>query len=325
MKKRTDLKAVSPALRWRIRRKFANCFMEYKDYYKVLGVSRNATQDEIKKAFRKLAAQYHPDLRPGDKAAEEKFKAMSEAYEVLGDEANRRQYDALGEGGQGFGGFGFGGQGPGASGGSFDPSDLGGTFSRRVDNFSDFFKSVFGGAAGEGGGASLDKRASIALRLEDVYQGGEKIFTLAGKRHSIFIPPGVPDGQIFKLKGEGNERNGQKGDLHVKIEVVPHPIFERKGNDLHAEIKVDYLTAILGGESPFKTLGGQTILVKIPAGTQPDSTLRIREKGTPIYKQNNMFGNLFIKVRIELPKSISEAEKKLLQEIAKLRKEQVKV
>lgn len=300
--------------------------MEYKDYYKILGVGKKATQDEIKKSYRKLAAEFHPDLNPGNKKAEEKFKEINEAYEVLGDEARRYQYDALGNSWNPFS-SGASNSGPSYSntnygsgpGGGFNNPNINEVFGGQFEGFSDFFKSIFGGRESSAN-ETLDYRAAFTIRLAEAYTGCIKSITVNGKAHKITIKPGIPDGQILKLKGEGNTRGNQTGDLYLKINVLHDPNFERKGNDLHTTLTIDLLTAILGGEANFTTLSGQNIKIKIQAGTQPGSDVRIKDKGMPLYNQTNMFGNLYLKIKVVIPTQLSPEEKKLYQELEQLKK-----
>lgn len=315
--------------------------MDYKDYYKILGVEKTATQDEIKKAFRKLAVKYHPDKNAGNKQAEEKFKEINEANEVLSDAAKRKKYDELGEnwkyyqqsggqeqdfdwsryqnqgGGQrqysrqDFGGFGnFGGGGGGG--------------------FSDFFETMFGGGGfSQGGGARRgrrasqrgeDMRASLSITLEEAYHGVEKTFQIDGQSIKLKIKPGIADGQLLKLTGKGyaGAGGGANGDLVLSIVVEKDKRYERKGADLYTEIPVDIYTAELGGKAEVKTFKG-TIKVNIAAETDNGKSLRLPGMGMPIYGKTSEHGDLYVKVSLQTIKNLSEKEIKLLKELAALR------
>lgn len=306
--------------------------MEYKDYYKVLGVGRSATQDEIKKAFRKLAVKYHPDKNPGDKAAEEKFKEITEAYEVLGKEDSRKKYDELGAnwkqyenaGFGGRGGFqGFGGQGFGASG------------------FSEFFERFFGGQGGRGGfdfgniggfgnfggrrGRSRamkgqDMTASLNLTLREAYFGSQRLINIGSQTIKVSIKPGVKDGQTLRVKGKGNPgvNGGENGDLLMKINIAKDNEYQRDDDDLIKNINVDVYTAILGGKIPVETMKG-TVNVPIKPQTQNNSMLRLKGLGMPHYGQDGE-GVLLLKVQLSLPEKFSEKELELIRQAEVLAK-----
>lgn len=294
--------------------------MEYKDYYKTLGVTKKSTEDEIKKAYRKLAMKYHPDQNPGDKAAEAKFKDVAEAYEVLSDPKKRKLYDQLGPnwkkyqqagGGTGnpFAGFG------GFSGQSYTNADFEDMFGGG--GFSDFFENLFGGFGGGGGAAKgQDLRADLDLPLKDAYQGAEKVLTLNGKKMRIKIKPGTKDKQRIKIKGKGRagRKGGPNGDLFLDIHLTGTKGYELKGEDLYQDIQVDLYTAILGGKVRVKSLGGE-FDVPIKAGTQPGSNLRLRGKGFPQYDKPTEKGNLILKVNVRIPKYLTEEQKQLFEKL----------
>ncbi|MBJ6117866.1 J domain-containing protein [Pontibacter sp. BT310] len=310
--------------------------MDYKDYYKTLGVDKKASQAEIKKAYRALAKKYHPDKNKGDKAAEEKFKDVSEAYEVIGDEEKRKQYDQLGSNwrqyqntGGGFGGRGgqqeyYGGQpgGGGFRGFEGDPDMFGG-------GFSDFFQQFFGGGGGFGqqqgrgnrgqAAKGQDYEAEMEITLQEAYHGTSRLLNLHNQQLRITTKPGVADGQVLKIKGKGAPAAGGRtaGDLFIKIFVKPDPKFERKGSDLYTNLPVDLYTAILGGDAHAQTLTGQ-LKLKIPAGTQNDKTLRLRGKGMPVYGKPDQHGDLYVKIIVELPTHISDEERNLLEKLRDL-------
>lgn len=318
--------------------------MDYKDYYKVIGVNKNATQDEIKKAYRKLAVRYHPDKNKGNKEAEEKFKEINEANEVLSDPEKRKKYDELGEnwkyyqqsGGQQSQDFDwsqYANQGGGRGGQSQytyegDYSDaFGGA------GFSDFFETLFGGGGRTSQGTrgrkssrktSLkgeDLAAEMSITLEDAYHGADKLFDLNGQSIKLKIKPGISEGQSLKLGGKGaaGYNGGSAGDLILRIHVLNDPIFERKGDDLYTDLRVNLFTAILGGKAPIKTFKG-TINVNISKESQNGKVLRLQGMGMPKYGKANQFGDLYAKLNIEIPTELTEKEMKLFKELSEMRK-----
>jgi len=302
--------------------------MEYKDYYKILGVDRKASQDEIKKSYRKLAMKYHPDKNPDDKKAEEKFKEINEAYQVLGDKEKRARYDQLGSSYSQWqqrgapGNFNweewFGSQQRGGGGGVRYENVGGG-----MDGFSQFFEAIFGmGGGGMGMGAqpSRSPRAArqryeqpVDISLEEAYQGAIRILESEGKRVQVKIPPGAKTGTKVRVKGKAPGG----GDLYLKINVLKHPVFERKGNDLHTNVKVDVFTAMLGGKAQVKTLDGTTLSLTIPPGTQPDQKIRLSGRGMPKLRKPKEKGDLYVHVKVKIPKKLSEKQRKLIEEAAK--------
>ncbi len=307
--------------------------MEYKDYYSILGVDKKAGADEIKKAYRKLAVKYHPDKNPGNNEAEEKFKSISEAYEVLGDAEKRRKYDELGSNWKqyqqsGFEGFDFGRHGGRRTAqGGFEDFFGGGT------GFSDFFDAFFGGSFGgrqyAGGGfeqhfgtrqqKGSDLEAQIELTLNQAWHGTAQVFQLGGKTIKLPVKPGVRDGQVLRLRGKGNPGpgGGQAGDLLLKVKVKSDPVYTRKDNDLYRDLDVDFYTAVLGGKIPVETFKG-SIQVPVKKGTKNGSKLRLKGMGMPVYGSQD-FGDLFLKVNITIPDGLSQAELKLLEQARKLR------
>lgn len=302
----------------------------YRDYYKILGVDRNATDKDIKSAYRKLARKYHPDVNPGDKAAEEKFKDISEAYEVLGDKDKRSRYDQFGQYWEHAGQPGQGGTPPGWDTFTFDYGGFGGggqTEYGGTGEFSDFFEMLFGqgrrGAAGTGQrrayapakGANVE--AEMEISLEDAFYGTKKSFTLGRKKLEVTIPKGVKDGQKIRLAGQGEEGPAGRGDLLVKVKVRSHKTFERKEDDIYADVPVDYLIAALGGEAQVPTLSGR-VTMKIPAGSSSGRVFRLPGQGMPKLKDSSR-GNLYARLRITVPEHISDKEKEYLDEIRKIR------
>ncbi len=312
--------------------------MEYKDYYKILGVSRDATQEEIKKAYRRLARKYHPDVRPGDKEAEEKFKEISEAYEVLSDPEKRKKYDQFGAywkqyqqtGGAG-GGISweeFLRQTAGAQqgGGGYrvyttSAEDLGDLFGEDF-RFSDFFEYLFGGGPrrkarprkGE------DYQATITITLEEAFHGTERTIAVQGEKIRIKIRPGIQDGQQLKISGKGapGYQGGPRGDLYITVKILPHERFRRQGDDLYTEITVDLYTAVLGGEVMLTTLDGKKVKLKVPPGTQPGTTLKLRKLGMPKYRSPKQRGDLYVKINVQIPTRLTDEERQLFEQLAQL-------
>ena len=306
----------------------------YKDYYRILGVDRNASEKEIKAAFRRLARKYHPDVNPGDKSAEEKFKEISEANEVLSDKEKRARYDQFGQyWEQAAAGAPGGGAPPGWEGFVFDYGDFGRGAGRgeRVDlgdesGFSEFFEMLFGsqrpgGAAGRrvsrAPAKGRDIEADMEVAFEDAFAGAKREFTIAGRRIELTIPKGVKDGQKLRLANQGEEGPGGRGDLMITIRVRPHPVFERRDDDLYIEQPVDYVLAALGGEIQVPTPTGR-VTMKIPPNTSGGKTFRLPGQGMPKLQENKR-GNLYARVRVQIPESLSDREKELLDQIRKTR------
>ncbi len=312
--------------------------MDFKDYYKILGVEKGATQDEIKKAYRKLALKYHPDRNPDDKAAEEKFKEITEANEVLSDPEKRKKYDTLGSNWKQyqhantgsaddfFRQHGFGGQQQQNAGYQFT-GDLGDLFG-NVGGFSDFFESFFGGGRSArssrgftGSRRGKDYESVLRISLEDAFHGTEKQISIDGRKLRIKLTPGVKDGKKLRLKNQGGEAvaGGERGDLYLNIQVAKDPFFDRQGNDLYFDLDVDLYTAVLGGKKKLKTLEGKTVNVTIPKGTESETILRIKGMGMPLENSSSK-GDLMVKVKVNIPKNLSSEEKKLFEKLAELRK-----
>ena len=313
--------------------------MTYKDYYKILGISKNASTEEVKKAYRKLAIKYHPDKNKGDKTAEDRFKEINEANEVLSDPEKRKKYDTFGEDWRHY-------QATGGQESQFDwskytrqrggrqePSgDEGfGNFEFR-DVFggqgaSDFFEMLFGRGPTAGAGRrsstrkGQDAEAELPISLEDAYHGATKLFELNGQTIRIRINPGVEDKQVLRLAGKGSSgsRGGQPGDLYLSIKVLPHPEFERKGNDLYRDLPVPLYTAVLGGKVEVNTLKG-TVKVDIQPGTQNGQTLRLAGLGMPLYSEQERFGDLYVKTLVQIPTKLSEEEQAMFRKLADLQK-----
>jgi len=311
--------------------------MDFIDYYKILGVSKTATQDEIKSAYRKLARKHHPDLNPDDKEAHKRFQQINEANEVLSDPDKRKKYDQYGKDWQHAEAFekaqqeaGRGGQRRGGSGSfqGFDAGDFqgfgGGGFSGEDSGeFSDFFESLFGNAGARSGRRTSfrgqDYQAELQISLADAATTHQRVLTVNGKNIRITIPAGVENGQVIKLKGYGapGANNGPAGDLYITFTIEEDPRWKRDGNDLHAKAALDLYTAVLGGEITVDTLSGK-VKLKVKPETANGTTTRLKGKGFPVYKKEGSFGDLYVTFEIQLPKNLSEKEKELFRELQKL-------
>ena len=318
--------------------------MAYIDYYQVLGVDKKASQDDIKKAFRKLARKYHPDLNPNDATAKDKFQAINEANEVLSDPEKRKKYDEYGEhwkhadefeaqkraqqqagGFGGFGGSGFGGSGAGFGtdgGGTYWYSSDGQEFSgSNAGGFSDFFEQMFGHRTRGGGGANAgfrgqDYHADLNLSLREAAKTHKQILTVNGKQVRITIPAGVANGQGIKLKGYGGEgiNGGPAGDLYITFVIPDDSVFKRLGDDLYVDVTVDLYTALLGGDQLVDTLDGQ-VKLKVKPETQNGTKVRLKGKGFPVYKKEGQFGDLIVTYSVKLPTNLTEQQKEMFRKI----------
>ncbi len=311
--------------------------MEYKDYYKTLGVARNASQDEIRKAFRELARKYHPDANEGDKQAEEKFKDLNEAYQVLSDPDKRQKYDQFGANWEQFsrtGGrpedfdWGQWSAGPGTYTrvNLEDLQDLfGGGIGGGVGGFSDFFETLFGGVRGGGTrrqamrGQNIEQ--AIEITLDEAYHGTTRLFQgQNGQRFEVTIPKGVRTGSKVRVSGKGGTgAGGPSGDLYLKIKVLPHARFKREKNNLRIDVDIDLYTAILGGEVSIPTMGKPVILT-IKPGTQNGSTFRLRGKGLPALGKKDEAGDILVRLNVKLPEKLSPEEKRLFEQLRELEK-----
>ncbi|MFD0767202.1 DnaJ C-terminal domain-containing protein [Mucilaginibacter lutimaris] len=305
--------------------------MAFIDYYKILGISKTATDKEIKSAYRKMARKHHPDLNPNDAEAEKLFKQVNEANEVLSDPEKRKKYDKYGENwqhgeayeqqarqqsqqrsygggggsGQGFGGFDFGG----SSGG----------------DFSDFFNSMFGGGpAGSGGGRQQaryrgqDLNATLSLDLRDILESKKQTITVNGKNIRLTIPAGIENGQTIKIAGHGGagSNGAPAGDLYITFNIPEDADFKRVGSDLYRNINLDLYTAVLGGEITADTLTGK-VKLKVTPGTQMGTKVKLKGKGVPVYKKDGQFGDLYLTYNVQLPTNLNDKQKELFEELAK--------
>ena len=306
--------------------------MTYKDYYKELGVSKTATPAEIKKAYRTLANKYHPDKNGGDKSAEERFKVISEANEVLRDPAKRKKYDQFGsdwkhyeEAGAKPGGFDWSKYSSGRGEQTNHQGQQGSyrTFNDDVDY--DLFEMLFGQHNSQSKSKrsvvkGRDLEAEAIITLEEAYNGTTRLLQLEGQTIKISIKPGIANEQRLKISGKGSNglRGGPKGDLFISIKIAQHNQFQRVYNDLHSSLPVDLYVAVLGGKTQFKSLKGK-VTVNIPEGTQNGIELRLRGLGMPHYSQKNEFGDLFLRVNIVLPVNLNTEEIELFKKLSLLR------
>ena len=307
--------------------------MDYKDYYQVLGVGKNASEQDIKKAYRKLARQYHPDVNPDNKESEEKFKEINEAYEVLGSTETREKYDRLGASWNAY-------QQSGAAGGfdwsawtqgGIDLNDLfgGASGGGRTGDFSDFFEAVFGSMGGMGGPRGgygyarpgRDITQDVEISLYEAFNGTTRILqTSDNRRLEVKIPPGSRTGTKVRVRGQGGKGSGgaSSGDLYLRIRVAQDSNLEIEGDDLRTTVAVDLYTAILGGTVEVKTVKG-SLKLKIPPETQNGKTFRLRNQGMPKRGQKDEFGDLYATIKINLPQNLSHEERALFGELQSLR------
>jgi len=303
--------------------------MEYKDYYKILGVEKKASQDDIKKAYRKLAVKYHPDKNPGDKKAEDKFKDINEANDVLGDPEKRKKYDELGENWQQY-------QRQGGNPNDFDFSqwaNQGGGQSHSYgfggggENFSDFFETLFGG--GFGGtrqrnyrARGEDLQAETELTLEEAFNGTTRQVNLNGQKLNLKLKPGIREGQVLRMKGKGRAgiNGGEYGDLYITVHIKKHHKYEVEEDNLYVDEPLDAFIAMLGGKLTVQTIDGKKLNINIPAGTDSEKTFRLRGMGMPKHENAKERGDAYVRVMITVPKDLTDKEKEALQQIADKRK-----
>ena len=293
--------------------------MEFIDYYKVLGIEKNASDEDIKKAYRKLARKLHPDLNPNDKDAHKKFQQINEANEVLSDTEKRKKYDQYGKDWQHADQFNqqrnqSGARQKNTAGQQF--SDFGDT------DFSSFFESMFGqtGRQQQTKFRGQDYNAELKIGLEDAMKTHQQVLTVNGKNIRITIPSGVENGQQIKLKSYGapGVNGGPAGDLYITFNIATHPVFKRSGNDLYTAASIDLYTALLGGETTIDTLSGKVKLTVKPE-TQSGTKIRLKGKGFPVYKKEGEHGDLYITYTVQLPTHLTEKEKELFTELKKLK------
>ena len=297
--------------------------MTFVDYYKILGIDKTATDKEIKKAYRKLARKYHPDLNPNNKEAEKKFKEINEANEVLSNTENRKKYDKYGKDWQHGEEFKKAQQQQNKR--QYQQQGFGsGGYSEQ--DFSDYFESMFGGGSGFSGQRpgvkykGQDFNAELKLNLKDVYKSQKQVLTVNNNKIRLTIPAGIENGQVIKITGKGGMgvNGGPNGDLYIKFSITNHTQFRRDGNNLYTSVNLDLYTAILGGEITIDTFSGK-VKLKIAPGTQNETKVKLKGKGFPIYKKEGQFGDLIITYKIKIPTKLSDKELVLFKELQKLR------
>jgi curved DNA-binding protein len=296
--------------------------MDYIDYYKILELQKNATGADIKKAYRKLARKYHPDVNPNDDNAKKKFQEINEANEVLSDPENRKKYDKYGKDWKHAEQFEKQGQQRGPQGGGFQnqQGDYG------DNDFSDFFSSMFGNSAGGSRGTKTkyrgqDANAQLQLDIKDILTTQQQTLNVNGKSIRITIPAGVENGQVIKLSGYGGAgmNGGPNGDLYITFSISNTTKFKRDGNNLHTAVDLDLYTALLGGDITIDTMNGQ-VKLQVKPETQTGTQVKLKGKGFPVYKKEGEFGDLIVTYKIILPTNLSEKEKELFNELTKIRK-----
>lgn len=294
--------------------------MAFIDYYKILGITKSATENDIKKAYRKLARKYHPDLNPNDKDAEQKFKEINEANEVLSNAENRKKYDEYGEHWQHAEEYEKAKQQE-----QYQRSSQSTQGGYSEEDFSDFFGNMFGGRASGSGGRQVkfrgqDFNAQLQLDLKDVYTTHKRTLTVNNKNIRITIPAGVENGQVIKIKGHGGKgmNGGPNGDLYIEFSVVNNSPFRRDGNNLYIAVDLDLYKALLGGEIMVNTFDGK-VKLKVKPETQNGTKVKLKGKGFPKYKKEGQYGDLYVTYNLKLPENLSAKEKELFTELSKLR------
>lgn len=292
--------------------------MAFIDYYSILGLPKTASTDDIKKAYRKLARKYHPDMNPNDAEAHKKFQQINEANEVLSDPEKRKKYDEYGENWKHADQYEQARSQAGNARSSSRQTYSGG-FSE--DDFSDFFSSMFGGMGRNSRSAKYrgqDYSTEIHLSLKEAYHTHHQTLDVNGKKLRITVPAGIENGQVIKLKGHGGPgaNGGPNGDLFVTFTVADDERFKRQGNDLHTTVDLNLYTAVLGGEFTLDTLGGK-VKLSVKPETQNGTKVRLRKKGFPVYKKEGEYGDLFVTYSIKIPTGLTEKQKQLFAELAK--------
>jgi curved DNA-binding protein len=294
--------------------------MDFIDYYKILEIPKTASEEEIKKAYRKLARKYHPDLNPTNKEADKKFKEINEANEVLSDPDKRKKYDTYGKDWKHADAFEEAkkqqGQSRRSAGQQYQSGEFGG-------DFSEFFESMFGGTGRQGGQSRFrgqDIQAELHLNLTDVFKTHKQTFTINGKNIRITVPAGVENGQVIKLAGHGNPgvNGGPHGDLFITFSVENNTKFRREGSSLFANVELDLYTALLGGEILVNTFDTK-VKLKVPPETSAGTNVKLKGKGFPVYKNEDQYGDLIITYGVKLPAKLTEEEKELFSKLKKMR------
>jgi curved DNA-binding protein len=294
--------------------------MAFVDYYQILGISKNASEKEVKNAYRRQARKFHPDLNPNDRDAQKKFQEINEANEVLSDSEKRKKYDQYGKDWKHANQYEAAGQGrPGAGRPAGGQQTYSGNFGES--DFSDFFSSMFGGSARQSNLKGQDFNAELRLSLRDVYTTQQRTITVNSRNIRLTIPAGVENGQIIKIKGHGaaGRNGGPFGDLFLTFLINEDPEFKRKGNDLFKNTAIDLYTAILGGEIQIDTLSGK-VKLQVKPGTQNGTKVKLKGKGFPVYKNESLFGDLYITYSVQIPTNLTETEKELFFQLNNIRK-----
>lgn len=293
--------------------------MAFIDYYKILGINKNASENDIKKAYRKLARKYHPDLNPNDKEAERKFKEINEANEVLSNPENRKKYDKYGKDWKHAEEFEKAQQEQRAYSKQRSTADPFGD-----SDYSDFFRSMFGGGSSRrtAGGVKFkgqDFNADLHLDIRDIYETHKRTLTVNGKNIRLTIPAGVKNDQVIRIKGQGGEGigGGPRGDLLIRFVITNNTNFKRDGNNLYTTLPIDLYTAVLGGEITAETFTGK-VKLKVKPETQNGTRVKLKGKGFPVYKKEGVYGDLYITYQVKIPRNLGTKEKKLFEELAKL-------
>ncbi len=296
--------------------------MAFIDYYKIMGVDKTASESDIKKAYRKLARKYHPDLNPNDKEAERKFKEVNEANEVLSNTENRKKYDKYGKDWKQSEAY------EQANRQQYyqQPYQQSGTADFGDSNYSDFFESMFGGHSARSHGNAVkyrgeDYQAELQLDLKEVYTTQKQTITVNGKNIRLTIPAGVKNGQVIKIKGFGGEgiNGGPKGDLQIRFLIKNHTNFKLDNDNLYTTVDLDLYKALLGGDITIDTFDGK-VKLKVKPETHNGTKVKLQGKGFPVYKKEGTFGDLYITYQIKIPTNLTDREKELFKELAKLRK-----
>lgn len=300
--------------------------MEYIDYYKILGVDKSATADEIKKAYRKLARKHHPDLNPNNPEASKLFQQINEANEVLSDPENRKKYDQYGKDWKQAEQFEQARKQQKTSGTHTQENPFGSEYFTygEGNDYSDFFSSMFGNRAGGGRQTKFkgqDFHASVELTLTEASKTHQRTFTINGKNIRITVPAGIENGQEIKLSGYGSPgvNGGPNGDLYITFQITNNTPFTRKGNDLYTDVPLDLYKSLLGGEEMISTLDGK-VKMKVAPETQNGTKVRLKGKGFPVYKKDGEFGDLYVTYQIQVPTGLSAKEKELFEQLANERK-----
>jgi curved DNA-binding protein len=289
--------------------------MAFVDYYQILGLTKSATEKDIKAAYRKMARKYHPDVNPDNKEAQKKFQEINEANEVLSDPDKRKKYDQYGKDWKHAEQFQNSGRSQRGQQQSWGQQDFGGTF--NDDDYSDFFSSMFGrGKQRQANFKGQDFNAELKLSLRDVYTSQKQTLTVNGRNIRLTIPAGIENGQTIKIKGHGGPgtNGGPAGDLYIKFTIANDAEFKRVGNDLYKTVEIDLYTAVLGNEITVETMSGK-VRLKVHAETQNGTKVKLKGKGFPVYKKENQFGDLYVSYFVKIPKGLSDRQKELFKQI----------